>query len=1055
MIELPADFTHLSVHSHFSLLRATPSIDDLVGRAVDDGRRALALTDTNALYGAIAFGRACAQAGIRPIIGMSAGLAILPGEMYPDAQAVWGEVTLLATNAVGYQSLCRLSSRLQSRPQTDNQSEPMLTWDELQQDNAGLVCLTGGRTSWLERFVRAGNHLAATHTLGRLGGIFGDRCYLAIRPELLIDSDSLGTELMAIGRRFGLRAAAVQPIYCLQESDQHLLRVMAAIRHNAPVASVEPEWLPAFGDGVSTVTWPDTDRLVEAYRAYPELLTTTSDIARLCTQEEVLPAPRIWTIGLPGTASDSMDDSPLMAQATTGLHRFYGSDVSPQISGRLAHEVEAIEEMGYGDLFLVVADIVRYAREKGIAVSTRGSVADSLVAYCLGISTVDPIAHDLIFERFMNPARRNPPDIDLDFCSRRRDEVLHYVRETYGADRVALVSTMSTLQLRSAVRETAKAYRLSPETVQELVAILPRRWHPDPRRRDSQSLEDILSKVTDEQQAEVLSAAYELVGYPHHASIHPGGIVITPGPLTDVVPLELAPKGFLITQYTHEDLEDIGLPKIDLLGIRALTVLSDAADLVREGREPGFHPDDIPMDDPATGDLLTAAETIGVFQCESEGARRTLRQLRARTLADLAIAGAFFKPGPATGGMARAFVRRYRGEQAVTYLHPSLEPILGRTKGVLIFQEQVLRVVREIAGLSWAEADHIRRGMSKFKAREMEALAAEFIAGCCRPEPDGPGMRAEQARTLWEQVVAFAGYGFNQGHATAYADVSYRSAYIKAHWPAEFLAARLADAGGFHHQAIYIAEARRLGIPVRPPHVNISNSHFTLSYEAGDGDIQARHPVLWMGLGQVRGLQRATTRAIREARMGGLFVSLDDFLQRIRPQAKEIQALIQCGALDGLGLNRQSMLEEAEHTQRAGAVGQMAFAFAEPIAHVMESPRQRFHWEKDILSLPLTVSPLDVAQPASDAVRLRQLPEKAGRAVVIDAYRLPGWTGGKGTFISDGDAYLAARLAGADKSNLQFRPVWEPMRLYGRWINDEWGNGWFQVEQMEEPGELS
>ena len=328
---------------------------------------------------------------------------------------------------------------------------------------------------------------------------------------------------------------------------------------------------------------------------------------------------------------------------------------------------------------------MRHAREQSIPVSTRGSVANSLVAYCIGITTVDPIRHNLLFERFLNPARRDPPDIDLDFCSRRRDEVLDYVRRKYGEDKVALVATVSTMRPKSAVRETGKALGLEEAALDELAKRLPRGWHPGLRHRATETLQTMLTDVTDARERKVLELATAIVGQPHHLSVHPGGIVISPGPMTDVAPLQLAPKGFLITQYDHKDVEAIGLAKIDLLGIRALTVLADAAELVRRDHDPDFRLEDIPLDDPATGDLIARGETVGVFQCDSSGAQRTLRKLRAREIGDMAIANAFFKPGPALGGMARSFVRRYRGEEPVRYLHPALEPILGQTKGVLIF----------------------------------------------------------------------------------------------------------------------------------------------------------------------------------------------------------------------------------------------------------------------------------------------------------------------------------------------------------------------------------
>jgi DNA-directed DNA polymerase III PolC len=775
----------------------------------------------------------------------------------------------------------------------------------------------------------------------------------------------------------------------------------------------------------------------------------------------VLPDGRpIW----PSLDLASPDDE-LRRRAAAGLAARYGEPAPPAVVARLAHETEVIVASGFAPLFLVVAQIVRFARDAGIPVSTRGSVANSLAAYCLGITTVDPVAHDLLFERFLNPARHNPPDIDLDFCSRRRDEVLDYARRTFGAERVALVSTMNTFQPRSAVRETGKARGLSDEAISTLVAALPHGWHPDPRRRLAETPEDVIGRVADPAHREVLREAYRLVGQPHHPGLHPGGLVMTPGPLTDVVPVLLSPKGFLATQFEHTDAEAIGLPKLDLLGIRALTVLADAVELVRRHHAPNFRLEDIPVAGDGAGDAATAAilstgETIGVFQCESDGARRTLRQLRAADVADLAVAGAFFKPGPATGGMARAFVRRYRGEERVAYLHPALEPILGRTKGVLLFQEQVLRVAVEIAGLSWAQADRLRRGMSKFQAAEMDALAAAFADGCCRAAPDGPGFSREQAAKLWEQVMAFAGYGFNQGHATAYADVSYRSAYVKAHWPAEFLAARLADAGGFHHPAVYVAEAQRLDIAVRPPHVNASGEAFTLTYEHETDDDRPEgwaaramlRPTLWMGLGQVRDLRRASIRAIIDERMVAPFTGVDDLAARVSLSPKELNHLIRCGALDGLGPSRTALLEEtggrAGARGRAGG-GQMRFDFMNVSTVQGETVADRLSWETELVGRPVSVHPLERVARRRDDVSLRLLPDRSGRKATILVVRIPGWPGGAGFFAGDGDTFVIARPDAALAAQRVRWPSWQPMRLRGRWLRDEWDGGWFDVEAYE------
>ena len=694
-------------------------------------------------------------------------------------------------------------------------------------------------------------------------------------------------ELSAIARRLGLPLVAVHPIYAMAPEDAPRLRLLAAIRANRPLDQAEPEEPPGDADWDEAerdfwepsavresaapgyagqpaprpapvvdreLHWLDPAEMAGRYRGYERAMEAAGRIADLCGP--CLPDGRpIWPkLDLPGGKSPA---EALRELAEQGMAQRYAAE--PPLA-RLDKELAAIGRHGYSPLFLVVADIVRFARKRSIPVSTRGSVANSLVAYCSGITTVDPVEHDLLFERFLNPARRDPPDIDLDFCSARRDEVLRYARDRYGADRVAMVCTISTMRPQSAVREVGKAYGLSDEATGRLAAMMPGRWRPDPRGRDERTVEDILPDIEDPVEQEVARAAWSLIGTPDHISIHPGGVVMAPGPITDLAPLQWTPKGFLVTQYEHGDVAAIGLQKLDLLGIRALTVLADAAEMARANGHPDLDLATIPRNDPATADLLARAETIGVFQCESEGAQRTLRRLGARTVRDLAIANAFFKPGPAMGGMADTFIKRYRGLQAVRFEHEALRPILGPTKGVLIFQEQVLRIATEVAGLSWAQADHLRRGMSHFGHNEIAALHEQFVAGCLRPAPDGPAMSQPQAEKLWEQILPFSGYGFNQGHATAYADVSYRCAYLKAHYAAEFLAARLQDYGGFYDPVIYMAEATRLGIPVHPPHVNYSNIKFTLVSQPAPGSVPAE---LYVGLGQVRNLRDSAARADR------------------------------------------------------------------------------------------------------------------------------------------------------------------------------------------------
>lgn len=1021
----------LHVHSHFSLLQATPPVGALAARAAAEGLERLPLTDSNSLYGMVAFARACAGARVQPVAGMTLAVAAEEGE----GQADW--VVLLARNAAGYRSLCRLTSVLQAHPQREQLVQRGVRWADLAANRDGLACLCGGRRSLLEQALRTGQAKRAGYLLARYAGLFDAECRLSLEVHTASDL-GVAQQLHSLGQQFGVETVAVQPVYCLQPEDRPTLRMLAAIERNCRLDELAPgAWHG--GDEAVDLHWLEADEMARRFAPLPQALAAAGELLERC--EPFAPDRRpVWPVLAlpPGESAESV----LADRAAAGAARHYGArdggdEIAPQ---RLAYELAAINQRGFAPFFLIVADIVAFARRNDIPVSTRGSVANSLVAYCLDITTVDPLAHDLLFERFLNPARSALPDIDLDFCSRRRDEVLDYVRRTYGPDHVALVATVSTLRLRSAVRETGKALGLKDEAIDRLVRLLPESWHPDPRRRQRADPQEVMRQLGDERERAAVHFAHLLVGQPDHLSVHPGGVVITPGSLTDHVPVQWAPKGFLVTQYDHEDVAAVGLPKLDLLGIRALTVLADAADLVRRNSDPHFALADLPPDDAATADLLMRGETVGVFQCESTGAQRTLRQLRARTVRDLAVANAFFKPGPATGGMAAHFIRRYRGEERVTYLHPALEPILHSTRGVLLFQEQILRVAREVAGLSWEEADQLRRGMSHFRGDAMDATRERFVAGCSQAPPAGPGLEAAQARTLWEQVKAFAGYGFNQGHATAYADVSYRSAYLKAHWPAAFLCARLADWGGFYHQAVYIAEARRLGIAVRGPHINHSDRYFCLEYETEAG---RKLPVLWMGLGQVRDLRGATIAALLAERAHRPFADLGDLLRRVSLQGKEVAHLIRCGALDGLESSRAALLAELARIERGG-LGQLGFAFLGE-ATTADTPAERLSWEEQVLGLPVSVHPLAaVLRPAGACSVSAALADKEewGQPLRVAGVRLPGWTGGHGFFLGDELNYLLALSPAGQRAPA----AWQPIEVTGRCRLDDWGGIALHVE---------
>ncbi|PON19446.1 hypothetical protein C2W62_02665 [Candidatus Entotheonella serta] len=1003
--------THLEVHSHYTFLGGTASPADLVSQAATDGLTHLALTDTYGLYGAVAFHRACLPAGIQPILGITVWIRSSEPHTKPS------KLVLLASSPTGYQSLCRITSYLQVSPNRHQRLAAGIEWNMVREYRAGLIGVSGGRWGMVGQALQRGHIEDARSQALQLADLFGPDAFVGLSLDLPEDT-ALASETIALANQIGLGVVALQPVYCLTPQDQPRLKLLAAIDHNMPLAEVPAIALPHQGDDRIGLHWLTPAEMQRRFQAFPQTLDAIQYIFTHC--HPALPDGRpIWPI--PKLAGNRPPEEALHHMASDGLRAKYPHDQRPAIQPRLDQELDLIIERGYAPLFLIVADIVRFCRDSEIPVSTRGSVANSLVAYCLNITTVDPIVHRLFFARFLNPARSDPPDIDLDFCSRRRDRVLDYVRQTYGADRVALIGSISTMQFKSAVKEVGKAYDLADPTIKRLAKMLPRGDHPDPRRRERRALDDVLDQLDHPTERRVLCEAYALVGQPHHLSLHPGGVVIAPKPLSDIVPLQLAPKGFISTQFDHHGIGNLGLAKIDLLGISALTVLADTADLIRTHIEPAFRLAAIPPTDPETGRLLASGDTIGVFQCESTGARATLMKLQARTVEDLANANAFFKPGPATGGMAANFVRRYLGDEPVTYLHPALKPILEETQGILLFQEQVLRVATEIAGLGWDEADFIRRGISKFREDQVQQMRSQFITGCCRAAPTGPDFNIQQAETLWDQISAFAGYGFNKGHATAYADLSYRMAYLKTHYPAAFMAARLATRGGFHQQAIYLAEAMRLGLVVKPPHVNFSHMKFHL-IPASNGTT-----TLWMGLGQVRDVRRTAIRDIIEQRRKGRFTSLRDLLQRVSLQAKEIEHLVKVGALHGLGLSRAALLDECEDITRSGSVMQLGFAF-ERASIEAESAAQRLTWERDLLGLPITETPLTtLGTPIDQLGSLADFRLQPGQLMSAAVYRVPGWTGGSGFFISDGrDVIVARRQAGEPP------PAWQPVVVQGR-----------------------
>lgn len=867
-------FTHLHTHSYYSFLDGVPSPRMLVDAAVEAGMPALALTDHHGLTGAIEFYEACQEAGITPILG---------AELAVQHDFGVGSLVFLAMDLQGWGGLCRLSSLAQTAPHRE--PERGIPFELLSPNDHGLICLSGGKRSLFDQLLEINQPQRAAQVLSHLHDIFGDRLYVELQHHRAADQHTLRA-LASLAKQQNVSTVATNNVHFIHSKQAHVQKLLSAIRLNKTLDD-----LPAPAVVSSACDFKSGQQMEKLFAEFPEALAATGEIAERCNLELPLGVPHYPEFPLPPGETPL---SVLRQRAEQGARRQYG-EITKTIRKRLDHELKVIAERGYAPLFLIMSEILDFARAQNVPTASRGSAASSLVAHCLGITTPDPLELNLYFERFLNPARSSPPDIDTDLCSRRREKVIRHVYEQYGHDQVAMVATINRFRPRSALREVAKAHGLDEKTIKSLTSALPRRgWRPASaggRSRGRDAFDDLRKQFP--QHRAVFEHAAAIQDFPRHLSIHPGGVVIAPGPLTDMVPTHLASKGIVITQFDLDTVERLGLVKIDLLGTRGLSVLGDVAEQVHSWRATEFPGslavlEAIPADDPETRALVRSARTIGCFGIESPGMRATLKEIDAHSPEDIMIALALYRPGPLTGGLKDVFVQRHLGLQEVEHIHPALSSLLENTQGVILYQEQVLRIASELGGLSLAEADILRRAMSHFDpGKQMVTLKQRFVEGAQARQ----GVPVETAERIWEMMAAFAGYGFPKAHAASYARVAWRSAWCKAHYPAEFMAAVLANWGGYYRQRVYLNEARRMGIPLRPPHINTAKRQFSVIYPQGQ-------PTLVMGLDQVADLTRRTQKRILAHRP---FQNLMDFLTRVDPRPKEALNLIRIGALSGLG----------------------------------------------------------------------------------------------------------------------------------------------------------
>jgi len=870
-------YVELHCHSCYSLLDGSSMPEALVERAAALGYPALALTDRDGLYGAVRFWRAANDRGIKPIVG---------SEVTLDEGS---HLTLLAETQAGYANLCRLISA----GQLDGQKgEPRLTFEMLATYAEGLLCLSGCKQGPVAAALLAKDRERACRAMGRLQDIFADRLWIELQRHLVPMEARLNASLVELARRMHVEIVATNDVHYARPEKQPVHDVLTCIRHHTTLHE-------ALASGL---LHPNAERYLKApqemgalFADLPRALDNAACIAGRCHVCLDFADQRLPSFPAPAGHTPA---SYLRALCEEGFRRKLALP-APQARRQLAHELDVIERLGMAGYLLVVWDIVRFAREQRIRCQGRGSAANSLVAYLLDITPVDPLQHDLLFERFMSEGTHTMPDIDVDFAADRREEVIQYVYERYGEEHVGMVCNVVTFRARSALREVAKALSFPADVIDRAAKALDTRSAEAAADAIAEALVPAQESERDLPWQVLARVLREMEGIPRHLSIHVGGMLVTAAPLVEVVPLERATMpGRVVVQWDKDSVEDAGLIKIDLLSLRTLGMIEEALTHVRAERGTAPDLDRLPLDDPAVYRLLQRADTVGCFQVESRAQMQMLPRLRPTRFEDLIVEVALVRPGPIQGNMVHPYLKRRRGEEPVRYLHPALEPILAETLGVMVFQEQVIRVAQAIAGFAPGEADQLRRAMSRSRSREaMGALCDRFLAGA-----QANGVEKETAAEVFQQLMAFSGYGFCKSHAAAFALVAYQTLYLKAYFPAAFYCALLNHQPmGFYSPDVLIGDARRHGVAILRPDVNCSREACTL-------ETAGAAPVVRLGLRYVHGLGEAWQARLVGRRGDRSFRDLRDFCLRTRLPRAVVENLIRCGAMDSLRRARRDLL---------------------------------------------------------------------------------------------------------------------------------------------------
>ncbi len=883
-------FTHLHVHTQYSLLDGAARIEELVARAKSNGMQALAITDHGVMYGVVEFYKACKKEGILPILGMEAYVA--PRSMEDrdgPKDREYAHLILLCKNQTGYQNLMRLSSEAFLR---GFYYKPRIDYDLLERHSEGLICMSACLAGDIPQRLLQGNYNEAKALALRLKGMFKDDFYIELQDHGIPAQRQVLPGLVQIAHEIGVRIVATNDVHYVNKEDAQVQDVLLCVQTNTFVDERNRMRMEA-----DEFYLKSEEEMRRALPDYPESIDNTQEIVNKCRVDIAFGEKH-----LPGfTAPGGMPNASYLRKLCADGMKKKLPRADQAVNDRLEYELSVIERMGFVDYFLIVWDFIDFAKQHGIIVGPgRGSGAGSLAAYCLNITDVDPLKYGLLFERFLNPERISMPDFDVDFCYERRQEVIDYVVRKYGADHVAQIITFGTMAARAAVRDVGRALHMPYGDVDKIAKMVPFELGMTLDRALTISSELRTAYQTEQSVKTLIDYSRKLEGQPRHASTHAAGVVISKHPVVEVVPLQKNDES-VTTQFPMGTLEELGLLKMDFLGLRTLTVIRDALAFIKAGGKPVPELDGMEYDDPKVFAMIASGETDGVFQLESAGMRQFMIQLKPDSFEDIIAGISLFRPGP----MAQIprYVGAKNGTVPVSYVHEKLRPILQNTYGCMVYQEQVMQIVRDLGGYSMGRSDLVRRAMSKKKHDVMAKERENFINGIAEDNVPGAvknGVPAEIANRIFDEMMDFASYAFNKSHAACYAVVAYRTAYLKLYYKAEFMAALLNSyLGSVDDVAKYVYAARRMGLKILPPDVNKSRARFNVE----DGCIR-------FGLCAVRNVGEAAMQAmVQERERGGPFTDFFDFVDRSEGLNKRtLEGLIYAGCFDGMRHRRSQLI---------------------------------------------------------------------------------------------------------------------------------------------------